>query len=271
MAPQPSQSNGVPDPIGAHTPNVARIYDYLLGGKDNFQVDQEAARELLQAVPDASVAAWDNREFLGRAVRFLSKEAGIRQFIDIGTGLPTRANVHGIAQQCIAEPHVAYIDNDPVVLSHARALLAQQPAVVAVEGDLRAPMQILASPEVQALITFDEPIAVLLVAILHFIRDEENPYGIVKQLKEAMPRGSYLVLSHVTGDHLPPNAADKADALYRQTNAPGIIRSRDAIEHFFDGLQLIPPGLVNVASWRADWLVTGPGRTIIYAGVGRKR
>lgn len=271
MAPQPNQSNGIPDPIGAHTPNVARMYDYLLSGKDNFQVDREAAKELLQAVPDASVAAWDNRQFLGQAVRFLAKDAGIRQFIDIGTGLPTRGNVHGIAQQCIAEPHVAYIDNDPVVLSHARALLAQQPAVVAVEGDLRAPMEILANPEVQALITFDEPIAVLLVAILHFIRDEENPYGIVKQLKEAMPRGSYLVLSHVTGDHLPPTAADRADALYRQTNAPGIIRSRDAIEHFFDGLQLIPPGLVNVASWRADWLVTGPGRTIIYAGVGRKR
>ena len=211
-------------PKRAYTPNVARIYDYLLGGNDNFQFDQEAERELFQAVPDASVAAWDNRQFLGRAVRFLAKEAGIRQFIDIGTGLRTRGNVHGIAQQYIGEPLVAYIDNDPVVLSHARALLVQQPAVVAAEGDLRAPMQILVNPEVRALITFDEPIAVLLVAILHFIRDEEHPYGIVKQLKEAMPRGSYLVLSHVTGDHLPPNAADKAHALYRHAQLPESLR-----------------------------------------------
>jgi len=247
------------------------MYDYLLGGKDNFMADRRAAAELLKAVPDAAVAAWDNWQFLGRAIRFLANDAGIRQFIDIGPGLPTRGNVHAIAQQCIPEPHVAYIDNDPVVLAHARTLLTGQSTVTATGGDLREPMRILTNPELQAQINFDEPIAILLVAILHFIRDEENPYGIVKVLKEAMPADSYLVLSHVTSDDLSTDATQQAHALFQQTNAPGVTRTREAIEHFFDGLELIPPGLVNVTSWRAEWMATEPGRTIFYAGVGKKR
>ena len=242
----------------AAKPNVARMYDYLLGGKENYDPDRRAAEELLAVVPDAAVAAWDNREFLGRAVQFLTTEAGIRQFIDIGTGLPTRGNVHTVAQQAVSDFRVVYVDYDPVVLDHARSLLAGHPNIIAIDGDLREPECILTDTSLRALIDFDKPVAILLVAILHFITDEEAPFVAVDRLKEAMVPGSYMVISHVTGDGIPVEAAARANELYKNTTAPGTTRTRSEILRFFDGLELIEPGLVNVASWRSQWMPVQP-------------
>lgn len=250
--------------------NVARIYDFLLGGRDNNEEDRLAAEQVLNVIPDAAVAAWDNREFLGRAVRFLASEAGIRQFIDIGTGLPTRGNVHSVAQQCAPAARVVYVDYDPEVITHARAILSGRENVTAIEGDLRSPENILRNPELRALINLDEPVAILLVAVLHFIRNDENPHRLVSQLRAAMVTGSYLVMSHVTSDHVTQDASFQAQSLYDRATAPAVPRTRAELTPFFDDLEIIPPGLVNVAAWRAEWMATEPGRTLFYAGVGHK-
>ena len=263
-----SENHDAP-PGPAVTANVARIYDYLVGGKDNYGIDRVAAEALLQIVPDAATAARQNRAFLGRAVRFLARNAGIRQFIDIGTGLPTHGNVHEIAQKTIPDARVLYVDNDPVVAVHAQALLTDNATTVAINRDLRDPDEILNHPALRALIDLREPVAVLLVAVLHFIKDAENPYAIVGRLKEAMAPGSYLVISHVTGDDIPPEDAATARKLYDRANAPGIARTHAEVKRFFDGLDVIPPGLVSCSSWRTR-PPTGPARTIFYAGIGQK-
>jgi hypothetical protein len=250
--------------------NVARIYDYLVGGKDNYGVDRVAAEALLQIVPEAAIAAKQNRAFLGRAVQFLARDAGIRQFIDIGTGLPTRGNVHEIAQRSVPDARVLYVDNDPVVAVHAQALLADNATTVAINRDLREPDGILGHPALRALIDLREPVAVLLVAVLHFIRDAENPYAIVDRLKEAMAPGSYLVISHVTGDYISSEATATVRKLYDRANAPGVARSHAEVTRFFSELEVIPPGLVSVSSWRARPQRTKSGRVIFYAGIGRK-
>jgi O-methyltransferase involved in polyketide biosynthesis len=189
-----------------NVPNVARIYDFLLHGKDNYAADREAARELLAAIPGAAAAARDNRAFLSRAVRFLACEAGIRQFIDLGTGLPTQGNVHEIAQATEPLAHVVYADNDPVVVTHAAALLADSLKVTAVQADLRNPDHLLSLPAVRALIDFTQPVAVLMIAVLHFVPDHDDPWSIVARYTSMLPPGSYLVLSHVTGDGTPADA-----------------------------------------------------------------
>jgi hypothetical protein len=249
---------------------VARIYDALLGGKDNFAADRAAAAELLEAVPGAAAAARENRAFLGRAVRFLAAEAGIRQFLDIGSGLPAAGNVHQIAQEADPLARVLYADCDPVVVLHANVLLANTVTVAAVDADLRYPEDLLNSPAVRALIDFDEPVAVLLVAVLHFLEDRENPQAIVNCIKERLTPGSYLVVSHVTGDDIPPQATQQARAVYENASAPGVARARDDIARFFDGLVMLAPGLVNVTAWRPDRIVRQPHETLFYAGIGRK-
>jgi hypothetical protein len=192
-----------PDGIDTRAPNPARIYDYLLGGKDHYPADRQAAEAVLAVAPQAREGARENRAFLQRAVRYLA-EAGVRQFLDIGTGLPTQGNVHQVAQAVMPEARVVYVDHDPVVHTHANALLTNNsPTTVAVIGDLREPEAILDHPEVRRLLDFTRPIAVLLVAVLHFIRDAEDPAGIVTRLRDAMAPGSYLVVSHATGDFHP--------------------------------------------------------------------
>jgi hypothetical protein len=250
-------------------PNVARIYDYLLGGKDNYALDRKTAEELLVAVPDAAIAARQNRQFLGRAVRFLA-DSGIRQFIDIGTGLPTQGNVHEIAQQVAPDARVCYVDNDSVVVAHAQALLVKDANTAAIGRDLRDPEQIISDPDLRALIDLDKPVAILLVAILHFIADVEKPHAIVDRLKEAMTPGSYLVISHVTGDGISAEAAERARQLYENSSAPGVTRTRAEITCFFDGVELIPPGVVNVSSWKASRPARRSGQAIFCAGVGQK-
>ncbi len=261
-------ANGTPWYLDTSVPNVARVYDYLLGGKDNYAVDRAAAAELVRLIPDAPRVCHQNRQFLARAVRFLAGEAGIRQFIDIGTGLPTQGNVHQIAQDITHDARVIYVDYDPVVVSHAQALLVCNSATIAVNGNLREPEKILNHSAVQDLIDFTEPVAILLVAVLHFLRDEDKPYEVVDTLKTAMPAGSYLVLSHVTPDNIPAETARDVSDLYEQTTAPGVARTRPEIERFFDGLEMVEPGLVNVCNWQT-WMEL-PSPAIFYGGVARK-
>jgi O-methyltransferase involved in polyketide biosynthesis len=261
--------------VDASIPNVARIYDYLLGGKDNYSADREAAMELVRLVPGAIAACHNNRRFLQRAVRFLANEVGVRQFIDIGAGLPTRGNVHEVAQESVPDARVLYVDYDPVVVSHAQALLATNRTVVAINRDLRQPDQIINHPALQALMDFTRPVAILLVAVLHFIADEDGPYGIVDRLKESMPPGSYLVLSHVTADDVPLEITHGVRQIYDRTTAPATPRARADIERFFDGLEIVPPGLTEVGAWRG---LSDAGReslfgsrpTLFFGGAGRK-
>jgi O-methyltransferase involved in polyketide biosynthesis len=249
-------------------PNVARIYDYLLGGKDHFAADREAAEQLIRAIPDVAMFARQNREFLGRVVRYLAREAGIRQFIDIGTGLPTQGNVHQVAHDVDPGVRVVYVDHDPVVISHARALLAQhEPNVAAISGDLRDPAQILADPELRSLISPDEPVAVLLIAVMHFLPDADGPAAITDALMSAVPPGSYLALSHITAENVPAEANDQAKAVYDSATAQPHPRTRDELTRLFNGLQIVDPGVVDVAAWHAD---PPSGRTLAYGGVGRK-
>jgi hypothetical protein len=258
----------------ASVPNAARVYDYFLGGKDNFAVDRELAQKILGVLPDTAEVCRDNRQFLQRSVRFLADTAGIRQFIDIGSGLPSMGNVHEVAQQAAPGARVAYVDYDPVVLAHARALLANGRDVVAVEGDLRSPGSILASEQLRPLLDFSEPMAVLLVAVLHFVADADRPYDAVRTLVDALAPGSYLVLTHSTPDDVADDVTEAMKAVYSNASAQVTPRAFEDVARLFDGLELIEPGLVNVRQWRP-----GPrparssrpeGRSLIYGGVARK-
>jgi hypothetical protein len=251
-------------------PNVARIYDTLLGGKDNFAADREAAARLLEAVPQAAVAARENRAFLNRAVRYLAHEAGIRQFLDIGAGLPAARAVHEIVHGLVPPPVVVYADNDPVVIRHADALISGRPGVAAIHADLRQPGALLDQATWRNLIDLARPVAILLVAILHFIEDTEDPWAIVNRLKDQMAPGSYLVISHVTADHITPQAAQQAQSAYQGASAPGVPRSRAQVARFFGGLEMVSPGLVSVSGWRPGEIGHVPGPALFYAGIGRK-
>jgi hypothetical protein len=264
------QRPGPPGGIDTTTANPARIYDALLGGKDHYPVDRAAADAILKAAPQARQGARENRAFLQRTVRFLAAEAGIRQFLDIGTGLPTQGNVHQVAHLVAADARVVYVDHDPVVHVHANALLANNsPTTVAVLADLREPEAILDNAQVRRLLDFTRPVGVLLVAVLHFIRDEEDPAGIVARLREAMAPGSFLVVSHATGD-FHPQAGAKVTEVYRQASAPLVLRSRQSIERFFDGFDLVEPGLVQPAAWRPDPGPVSPSAGGFYSGVGQR-
>ena len=256
---------------GTWTPRCPTWHVFMticLAGKTIMPLTAPPQQSWSGSFPTRVRACHQNRQFLARAVRFLASEAGIRQFIDIGTGLPTQGSVHEVAQDVTPDARVIYVDYDPVVVSHAQALLVRNRATVAVNGDLREPEKILSHPAVQALIDFTEPVAILLVAVLHFLRDDDKPYEVVDTLKTAMPAGSYLVLSHVTSDNIPAEAARDVSDLYEQTTAPGAARTRPEIERFFDGLEMVEPGLVNVCNWQT-WMGL-PSPAIFYAGVARK-
>jgi hypothetical protein len=264
--------------INTGVPNPARIYDYFLGGKDNFPADREVAEQVVAIAPVARDIVEDNRAFLRRAVRLLAGEAGIRQFIDLGSGLPTQGNVHEIAQAVAPDARVVYVDNDAMVVTHSRALLAGD-NTAAIEADLRDPDSVMRHPEVRELIDFDQPIALLLMAILHFVPDDEDPYGIVARFRDALPAGSYLALSHGTRDiparpDMSPEAmaemGAKVERLYQLTTASLVTRTHAQVERFFDGFDLLDPGLVEIQLWRpdeADALLPGG----FYGGAGRKR
>nr|WP_055506910.1 SAM-dependent methyltransferase [Nonomuraea pusilla] len=256
-----------------NTPNVARLYDYYLGGKDHFPADRAAAEKILEVAPELRAAARANRAFLGRAVRFLAAQ-GITQFLDIGTGLPTQGNVHEVAGEVAPGSKVVYVDRDPVVLVHARALLTGRGDTAVVEGDLRRPEEILKNPDVLGLLDFSRPVGVLLVAILHFIEESDRPDEIIATLRAAMAPGSYLVLSHGTSDAR-PEAVDRGTEVYRRSTSPLALRGRDRIRELFEGFELVAPGLVWLPEWRPDQadtidFIDRPESSLILCGVGRK-
>ncbi|HEY2519111.1 MAG TPA: SAM-dependent methyltransferase [Streptosporangiaceae bacterium] len=252
----------------------ARMYDYLLGGKDHFAADREAIGHLLQAVPTARTGARENRAFLGRAVRFLVAEAGIRQFLDIGSGLPTANNVHEVAQAIVPASRVVYADNDPMVLAHARALLASHPEgrTAYIQADLRDPEAILSHPTVRETLDLSQPVALMLVAVLHFFPDTDDPAGIVSRLLAALPSGSYLVASQTTGDfHETRAASDGVEAVHAAGLKFQTRTADDFLKLAFTGLQLADPGLVPVSEWRPDKpLRPQPAEVGYYGAVARK-
>jgi len=233
--------------VDSTRPSVARMYDYYLGGKDNFAVDRAAAEAMMASVPESVQMVASNREFLVRAVRYLAAEAGVRQFLDIGSGLPTRRNVHEVARAAAPDSRVVYADHDPLAVVHGRALLAVDSNTRYIHGDLREPAKILDDPQVRALIDFDEPAAVLVVAILHFVGDQDDPIGILRRLRERMAPGSYLVISHILDDPRP----HEIGRILRAAGAPEWYpRTREQILRFFDGFELIGPGLELLPRWQ---------------------
>lgn len=266
-----AENDDMPGEVDFATPNVARMYDYYLGGKDNYPPDREAARLVLGAAPDVPLAALENREFLKRAMRFLAREQGIGQFVDIGPGLPTQGNVHQLAHQHDPCAHVVYVDNDAVVLAHGRSLLHGVPGVTIIPGDLREPEPILADPELRALIDFSQPVGLCMTLVLHFLPPDDDPYGVVARFRDALCPGSYLVLSHVTGDGRETGTLTDIGGVYQDANAPLIMRTRDQVTAFFNGFELIEPGVVFLSQWRptGEYFAQG-GTRWGYCGVGTK-
>jgi S-adenosyl methyltransferase len=250
--------------------HVARVYDYWLGGKDNFAADRAAGDQAIQAFPNIPLSARANRAYQARVVRFLAGEAGIRQFLDIGTGIPTANHTHEVAQSVAPECRVVYVDNDPVVLLHARALLASHPAGATdyVDADLRDPQKILDGAG--QLLDFRRPVAVMLMAILQHIDDEHDPYAIVATLMDAVPAGSYLALSHPASDIDAEAMAKMANVLNQMMAEKVTFRNRDAVDGFFGGLELVDPGLVQASKWRPSSEMEAASPAALWAGVARK-
>ncbi len=248
----------------------ARVYDYWLGGKDNFPVDREAAERVLAATPGLRFRVRANRAFLARVVRYLAAEAGIRQFLDIGTGIPSANNTHEVAQAAAPDARIVYVDNDPIVLTHAHALLASSPAgsTQYIHGDLRDSAAIVQAAA--RTLDFTRPVALMLLGVLHLIQDSEDPYRIVAGLMDALPSGSYLAISHPAID----THAAQAEAQRRyneRVSTPQTLRTRAEVARFFDGLELIPPGVVYVHTWRPDPGDLAPAdATSAHGGVARK-
>jgi len=252
-------------------PNVARMYDFMLGGKDNYASDRAAVARLAEIAPDAPRRARLNREFLGRAVRYVAAR-GVTQFLDVGAGLPTQENVHQVAQAVTPDARTVYVDNDPVVLVHARALLATDAKTAVVAGDARDPARILGESEATKLLDLTQPACVLLVAVLHFVSDADDPAGIVRAFRDAVAPGSYLIVSHATMDGAPPRElAREGDgkAVYDRATAALTMRDHGQVSALLDGLALVEPGLVHITDWNPDKLYRG-GFDAFLGAVGRK-
>ena len=262
-----------PPGVDVRRANVARVYDYYMGGSHNFLADQDLARAISAVEPNARAFALANREFLGRAVRYLST-AGIGQFLDIGSGIPTEGNVHEVAQRANPAARVAYVDVDPVAIAHSKALLAGNQNTAVIEADLREPEKILTSYASQGVLDFTQRVGLLLVAVLHFIDDDEDPWRIVATLRDALPSGSYLAVGHAT-DEGNPAVAQAFEKVYNRSVSTQVhVRSRDEILRFFDGFELLDPGLVYIPEWRLDSPADPPGDASRFwgelVGVARK-
>lgn len=251
----PSVPTTEPALIDTSRPHPARRYNYWLGGKDNYAADRASGDQIAEALPTIRTAALENRRFLRRAVTYLAAEAGIRQFLDIGTGFPVSPNVHELAQAVAPGTRVVYVDNDPVVVVHAQALMTSTPqgATSYLQADLRHPEAILTHPALAGTLDLTQPVALLLIAVLHFLDDHDDPYGVVARLVDALPPGSYVALSHATFDPLPADIVQRAAAL-AGTGGHGTFRprSRDEVARFLFGLEPCPPGLVPIVHWRPD-------------------
>lgn len=264
-----TDNHSLPEGIDTTVPNSARMYNYSVGGKDNFAVDREAFDQLVAILPHGANPPLENRAFLGRAVRFLA-EAGVRQYLDLGSGLPTHGNVHEVAQAIIPDARVVYVDYDPVAVSHAEALLATSANVASIQADIREPDSVFGNERVTRLLDFSQPVAVLMVAILHHVTAEEDPLGIVARYCELITPGSYLALSHMTSHDQPAAVIDDMVGIFEQVREPMVPRSREDILRFFDGLELVDPGLVAAPEWRPDTVDPAEATGLILAGVGMK-
>jgi S-adenosyl methyltransferase len=272
-----TEQETAPAAIDTSVPHPARRYNYWLGGKDNFAADRQSADAIERKFPGMRAGIRANRDVLGRMTRFLAAEVGIRQFLDIGTGLPTEDNTHEVAQRIAPECRVLYVDNDPLVMTHARALLTStdEGRTDYIEADLRDPEAILAAPQLRSTLDVGRPVALMLVAILHFIEGPGQARALVKRLMDELPSGSYLAATHFTLDFMPPHE----QATYRQMLDSGLTdiwpRDRDEFTALFEGLELVEPGIGLVSEWRPDAAAEAgeavdPSRISIWAGVGRK-
>lgn len=262
-----------PQGIDLSVPSVSRIYDYYLGGSYNFEVDREAGRRAVEAWPGLPKLMQANRAFMRRAVRFAA-DSGISQFLDIGSGIPTFGNVHEMAQGATPDAKVVYVDNDPVAVAHSRAVLGGEDATDIVAADFRKPSQVLDSEPVARVLDLGQPVALLLVALLHFVEDADDPWRAVAEYRDALAPGSLLVVTHASPEGgLYDNAeAGELTGLYRGIGSPLTLRSQAEVERFFDGFEIIEPGLVPCPMWRPDGSDSEPDPVTLsgFAGVGRK-
>ncbi|MGW0555868.1 SAM-dependent methyltransferase [Streptomyces sp. NPDC002926] len=262
-----------PQGIDISVPSVSRIYDYYLGGSHNFEVDREAARKAMEFMPGLPKIMQANRAFMRRAVNYAVSE-GVTQFLDIGSGIPTFGNVHEVAHKADAASRVVYVDHDPVAVAHSRAVLEGDEQAVVVSADLRKPQQILDSPELGGLLDLERPVALLLVAVLHFLEDQDDPRSAVAQLRDALAPGSLIIVTHASFEGIPlsEEQAGGAVGVYRNIRNPLVMRSREEIARFFEGYEMIEPGLVSMPHWRPDAPAEheDPYAFSGFAGVGRK-
>ena len=256
--------------LDATVPHIARVYDYWLGGKDNFAADRELGERTLAAYPNLVFSVRANRAFLARTVRFLTAEAGIRQFLDIGTGIPTANNTHEVAQRAAPECRIVYVDNDPVVLLHAKALLksARQGACAYIDADLRDPEKILAAAA--GTLDFGQPVAVMLLAVLQVAADDAEASGIVKRLMGACASGSFVTISHPASDIDAEQMAEMAQRLNQSVAEPSTHRDRARVARLFEGFEMVEPGLIRVAEWRPDTELEAASPAALWGGVARK-
>lgn len=257
----------VPVGINLEVPSAARIYDYLLGGGHNFAADRAVSEKVLRVLPNGREVARSNRAFLARAVRYMIDE-GIRQFLDLGSGIPTAGNVHEVVQHMDPNSRVVYVDDEPVVVAHSELILRDDDRTAVVQADLCHPEEVLAAPEVQRLIDFSQPVGLLTVAVFHFVPDQRNPAEILARYRAALPSGSLVALSHLTADQFPGEMAAVVEAM-RNSRDPMYFRTYDDVVALFDGLDLAPPGVVSAPNWRAE-PGADTGQEGVYAGVGRK-
>lgn len=259
-----------PETIDIERPSVARMYDYYLGGSHNFAADRSAAQAMISAVPEAPLMAQANRAFLRRAVQFLI-DSGIRQFLDIGSGIPTVGNVHEIAQQAAPESRVVYVDADPVAVAHSREILAGDDRATVIQEDLRRPEQIMEHPEVRRLLDLTEPVAVLIVAVLHFIPVTDRPEDILRTIRRSLAPGSYLVLSQASADGRSVDERAEAEQVYQRTDNQLTVRSRAELSALFTGFELVEPGVTWVPQWRPDSPdgAVEADQAVFIGGVGR--
>ncbi len=267
------ESGRIPQDIDYERPSAARIYDYLLGGYHNFEVDRAAARQFVEMLPDAPLYFKANRAFLRRVVGFLIDQ-GLDQFLDLGSGIPTVGNVHEVAQRANPSARVVYVDNEPVAVRHSLTILEENPNATAILGDIRQPEAILDRAETKRLLDFSKPTAVLLLAVLLFVTDDEEAYRLVRVLRDALAPGSYMAISHPSEEGLPPEKVEQGRRLYAASGTPVNIRSRAQIERFLEGFEIVEPGVVKAPLWRPegpeDLLLDTPDAIGYYVGVGRK-
>jgi S-adenosyl methyltransferase len=273
-----AQAQQLPPGGDATTPSAARLYDYYLGGSTNYEVDRKAADQLRNTMPELFDGAWANRSFHQRAARWLAAR-GVRQFLDLGSGLPTNGNTHQIVHQVAPGARVVYVDLDPIVEMESARLLAADASTTVITADMRDPDTVLGNPDLRALIDFDQPVGVLMTAVLHFVSDGSDPAGLIARYMEPFPPGSYLAMSHITSDKLPPRSVRAIHELYEHANERLYLRTKQEIERFFDGLDIEPPyegakpGVTYTGQWGAEApeLADSDGSRWSYGAVARRR